>query len=380
MWSYWIYETKPGTQRARLYPVSVTWSTSFTGMGQSTFSLKLLDRRHARSRDDWHDLLVGNDRMFVIVWTDDADLQINPVVAYAGLLLDYEYDWNTGTLTWVTSELRGALTAKRLTFGVNVYPQGDLTITNLSYASAVRVVLERMMQWSSDWTLPLDLSQLPAGQAGPYSKATARYEVLSILDLLSDLEGRGISVFFRPVLDASWNLRFQVRVFSASAVLGNIALSASHGHSSIPELGEKGSAAKQVTGIFAIGNGTGANMLTAWAPNPNLGLPAPAIAVIRDEKRAVKTITDPTQLQDYANKEYLAARLPLIQRPFAINLEDRPNRLGVQLGLSRVQMGYGVALTLEDGDPWMYPGPYATRIMAMSGDMTNRIIPEVQNA
>lgn len=378
MWSYWIYETKPGTQRARLYPVSVTWSTSFTGMGQSTFSLKLLDRRHARSRDDWHELLVGNDRMFVIVWTDDTNLQVNPTVAYAGLLLDYDYEWRSGTLTWTTSEIRGALTAKRLTFGVNIYPQGDFTVTNLSYASAVRAVLERMTGWSSDWVLPFDLSLLPVGQAGPYSKAAARYEVLSILDLLSDLEGRGVSVFFRPMLDASWNLRFQVRVLTASEVLGQIALSASHGHSSIPELREKGSAAKQVTGIFAIGNGTGANMLTAYAPRPED--PPPAIAVIRDEKRAVKTITDPVQLQDYAIKEYVAARLPLIQRPFAINLDDRPGRIGVQLGLSRVQMGFGVALTLEDGDPWMYPGPYSTRIMAMSGDMTNKVIPEVQNA
>lgn len=378
MWSYWIYDTKSGKQRARIMPVDVTWSTSFTGMGEAKFTMKLLDRRYARSREQWHELLVGNDRTFVILWTDDEDLQKNPTVAYAGLLLDHDYSYSTGTLTWLTSELRGALGAKRLTFGVNVYPQGDLQISNLSYASAVRVIISRMVQWSSDWTLPLDLSLLPANQPGPYSKDAARYETLSIQDLLADVEGRGVVVYFQPVLDASRDLTFRVRVLAASDYLAQLTLSASHGGGSVVELHEKGSASKQVSGIFAIGNGTGANMITAWAPRPSD--PPPAIEIIRDEKRAAKTINDPAQLQDYATSEYLASRLPLLQYPFAINLEDRPNRIGAQLGLSQIPMGTRLGITLEDTDPWIPPGPLYVRVMAMSGDMSNKIVPEVQYA
>lgn len=287
-------------------------------------------------------------------------------VAFAGLVQSRTYARDSGVVTAECMELRG-LFEKRMTGGVNQYgPVWDFSYSNRSAAGAVRAILARSMAPSSEWDLPIDL---PADGSGSLSRQVDFFETVTINDLLKEVEDQaGVTVDFRPYV-SSGSLRWEVRVLGASATVGVTDLPVTVEGSHVTGLTVTEDGTKQVTGVLALGNGTGEDMRTAYAPTGGSG--ATEIPV-RDEKRSSKDLKTTAQLQRFANAEYAKWSLARESWSFSARLDD-------DLSAAMLQPGRLLRMDVR-GDEWVTDGLRERRVIALSGDLSLSVTPEVDDA
>lgn len=361
MWSYMIHEFRTGAPVMRVEPSACSWTRRLTGTGTGSFELKLRDSLTAIPRAMVRDILTENRMALAVRWGTGA----TPHVAFAGFITGATYDLDTGTISAALAEPK-TIFNKRMTGGVNQYGvPWDLTITNRSLAGAVRAILARAMAPSSEWALPLDL---PADGAGTYSRKVAYWETVTIADLITEVEKQGVTVDFRPYVTSAGVLRFNVRVLGPTSTSGSTDLPVTVPESRVVGLSVSRDAARQVTGVLVVGKGTGKNMKTAYAPT---GGSRATLLPVRDEKRdTAKDIDDVAQLQEIAKAEYAKWKDPVEQWSFSVRLDD-------ELTPDLVQPARLLRMDVR-GDEYLLEDVYQQRVIALAGDMTLAVKPEVQ--
>lgn len=357
MWSYAIHDTRTGAHLMEVHPSACSWTRRLTGTGTGSVSFPLLDSATAIPRGTIRDLLKPTARTLVVKWGTH--------VAFAGMVTDTSYARDTGVVTANVTEIR-TLFVKRMTGGVNQYGSAwNFSYSGRSAAGAARAILTRAMAPSSEWELPIDL---PANGSGSLSRQVDFYETMTISDLLQEVEDQsGTTVDFRPYL-ASGVLRWEARTVGASQTFGVSDLPVSPAESRVTGLTVKMNGTKQVTGVLALGNGTGEDMITAYAPTGGSG--ATEIPV-RDEKREAKDLKTTSGLQRFADAEYAKWSHVREQMSFKV-------RLGGDLTPIDVQPGRLLRMDVRR-DPWLPDGVRQQRVIALAGDMGLGVTPEVDD-
>ena len=301
MFETWLVEMMTGDKLKRLDPSSFPWSTSIAGDGQgtATFTLpdesQLTDAQIAAARDRRHADFRPNQRGLAVL--------AGSTVLYLGKIQDWDYSRDGGSVIVSTVELRNEL-AWRMTYGVNQYENGTLTVTNRSVSGAVRAILARFMQWSADWVYPIDL---PADGAGGFTQKWEYWKKYKISDLIAQIEDEGYEVYFRPYQSADGRqIRLQTRVapkvtIDASTFILNAPQSPLDGVS------YKLSGVDEVTGLQGLGEGTGEVQAVKWA-----GSPVAQGRPVRDVKQEFPDIAD-ARLQAATDAELAARSDPLVQ-------------------------------------------------------------------
>lgn len=350
----WVHDTISGARLRRVFPAGGSWTSKVDGVGESSLSFRLLDPRWGMDRGAARDLFQSNKRTLVVTWgshVESATVNATPT-----------WDRDTGVLTVQGRSVR-EFPSQRMTFGVDNYANGDLTITNRTHAAAVRAILTRMTQWSADWALPLDL---PADASGAYSKAVKNYDVALIESLLGQIEAEGYEIGFRPYLDANYALRYQVQVAPQIAVGGATTLPVSVKKSRVKSFKVVEDGSSLLTGVFVVGNGTEADMSTGWAGTGGVsGMP------IRDASISAKDVRDVSALNRTAAAELAARVSPVVQRSFSVQLDD---------SFSPELVSPGRLLDMDiRGDGWVLDGSSRFRVVSVRGDYGSLTVsPEVQ--
>lgn len=350
----WVHDTISGIRLRRAFPLSGTWTSKVDGVGDSTLAFKIGDARWGFDRATARDLFQSNKRTLVVTWGDHVES--------ATVNATPEWDRDTGVLTVKGRSVR-EFASQRMTFGVNNYANGDLTITNRTHAAAVRAILIRMTQWSADWALPLDL---PADAAGTYSKPVKNYDVAFIESLLGQIEAEGYEIGFRPYLDANFALRYQVQVSPQVTVGAATLLPVSVKKSPVKGLRVTEDGTQLLTGVFVVGNGTEADMTSGWAgTGGSSGMP------IRDASITVKDVRDTAALTRIASAELAARVSPIVQRSFSV-------QVGETFSPELVSPGRLLDMDVR-GDSWLLDGMSRFRVISTRGEYGSLTVsPEVQ--
>lgn len=348
MWRFYVHETITGNRIEEVHPVSGRWVRRLNGRGDGSHSFVLADDEFTQT--EWRAMFTPNSRVLVVAWND------TPV--YAGLISETTYHFDTGTVAVSHKELR-ALFAARLTFGVNVYPQGDLAFTGKSASGAVRAILARAVQWSSEWDLPITL---PSDGSGSLSKSWKRYQVHTIEDCLSEIEAEGWEIDFRPTFSGT-ALRWVVTV-GKPIVRGLEDFNLTAPECPLEGVSVSLDGSEQLTGVFVSGNGTGADIVTAWAGNAGANT-----IPIRDAARTGGQERDTAVLGRIAAAYLEEFDTPLVRWSFTASLSD-------DVSPAVFLPGERVALVTH-GDLWVADGSRTVRCIALSGDMSWRVRPEV---
>lgn len=358
MWSYAIHDTRTGAPIDVVMPASVSWTRRLTGTGTGQATFVLSDPSvNIDPLSTLRAVYDDNRRTFVVKWGKGPSAH----VAYAGVITDSEYERDSKKLTIRFAEIR-MLFAKRHTGGVNQYgTYWNLVITNRSASGAARAILARAMAPSVNWELPIDL---PADGSGSVSMKVDYFAIRSIEDLLSEVEGRGFQVDFRPYLTGG-SLRWEARVLGEATTVGVTDLPVTPAETRVTGLRVSRDGRKRVTGVLAVGNGTGEDMLTAWAGAGSNVIP------IRDERRDAKDLRTVAQLQAFADAELAKWGSSQEQWSFSVRLED---------GVTADQLQPGRLLRMDvRGDVWIPSGVYEQRVVALAGDAGLGVTPEVQS-
>ena len=371
MWRVKLFETRPGTETFDVSQLvsAASWTARLNGQGTASHTLKLhgSDLRGDLLRE----VTRGNKYTVVQLWGD--------TVVYAGVLGDSDWDEASSTLTLQSKELRASLAAARATFGVNQYNPSAvaLTITARSHGGAVRVVGTAIQSPSSEWNLNLTL---PPMDAGSFSAVFRHEEKLTFENMLAQIEADGCEITFRPYL-INGVLWWQVLVAERLQLGTATDLAARAPGSIVTDLKVKTSTATLATGVLAFGKGQGQDTPYAYAPLSGSGAtdqPVRDVIVTFPDIEAIPGAiapgrpgyTAPPRLQAAANAEYARRRLPVDQWSF---------------GLQVYALGPGLALPGSALRLWVYgsariaDGAHLKRVVALAGDLSMKVTPEVQD-
>lgn len=336
-----VHDVITGARLFQVHPSSGSWRTRINGHDESSFTFQLRDAENPMPRDLVRDLFRANARMLVL--SDGGHVKC------ATVNLTPVYDRESGTVTVRGRGIR-MFAKQRMTFGVANYAQGDLPIVGRSYSGAVRAIVQRMMQWGGIWPLPIDL---PADGSGSYSNDVKRWDFYLIDDLLGQVEAEGVEVYFRPYLDAAGSVRFQTRVASQITIGSALHLPVSVEESRVTGLSVTEDGSMQLTGAFAIGEGTEADTVTglAWAM---AGEDSP----VRDAALQLKQVADVGALSRAALAELTERRNTIKEWSFKLAMDGLPVDAATP----------GSLLDLDvRGDEWIPDGIYRQRVLSNGG-------------
>lgn len=353
MWEVWIFNMISGALIERVFPEAFPWSTSLLGDGKATATFKVDDTEKQLTQARIWSLFQPNAHGMLLRWGSH--------VAYAGKIDDWDYDQDSMTVTVQSVELENEW-SWRLTYAVNAYELGSLTVANRTHSGAVAMILARGMQWGSEWAYPIDL---PSNTSGTFSATWDYFKKLKISDLLGQVRAEGYEVYLRPYLTSGESLRFQTRVAPVITIgASSFHLQAAEKPISGVRLHVDGS--RQLTGLQGVGNGTGQDQEVAWAGQPPYTIP------IRDAKRDFPDLTG-ARLSAATWATLDAEDQPLVQwsvKQFTIDDNWGPEHAAP-----------GRAWQIESSGDLVIPdGTHNMRVIAASGSLGRTITTEVQGA
>jgi hypothetical protein len=362
-WSVWVHDAKTGEPRERL-DLDLTgdspWSASIEGAGVSEVTI-------ATSGGLWTPALIEesfspNNRLLVRWWGVNGGAHPDDVVVSAHKIDDYDYDRDAGTVKVSAVDLI-EVAGWRLIGPVGSDPHLTLTITGRSAEGAVAEALDRMMQYGHpDWILPIDL---PVNTPGEFSGEWVFWKKPLISDVLAEIRTRmGVEVYLRPYPTASGGVRFQTLVAGAIGTGGTL-LHLDAEDSPLAGVHYRVNGSSQVTGLQALGQGTGEDQKTTYSGGV-------INCIIRDTSKDFGDLVGDA-LQDASNTHYARNINPV--RQWSIGSvtvgEDFPPALVLP----------GAELRLEVyGDPVIPDDVHHLRVLSVSGGNGRQLKPEVENA
>lgn len=354
MWEASIRWTQDGTFFDRIDPATFTWSTSILGDGEATLTFRVDDAARPLPRTP-QELFRPN--LLAV------DLRWGSFVAFYGKIEGWVLDDDTATITVTAVELANEW-KWRMTYGVANYGDGTLVVRGRSHSGAVARILERWMFWDAGWRYPVDLpSDTPGSFNDPGWEYWRKYR---ISDLIEQIREQGYEVYLRPYVTAEGNTRLQTRVAPA-VTIGVTTLNLQAAKRPIAKIQYTVDGSRQLTGVQALGNGSGQDQETAYA----YAFPGDPIP-FRDAKIDFPDLTGPA-LQQAANAALSADRNALVQwsiGEFSIGEEWTPEDAAV-----------GRVWQLDSHGHTVIPdGRHALRVIRASGSLGTVISTEVQYA
>lgn len=358
MWSYWIVDTQTGAKLIPVSPSAGSWRRVMNGVGQGTHTFQLRDQQSPLARTGWRDITFPWMRMLVACW--------NGTPVYAGIILRRTYNRDAGTLTVDHSELR-TIFSRRHAFPIGGYGSGTLTVASKSARGAARAVVYAGADQGvpdSRWHLPV---VLPADEAGGVFMEWYNYNFHTVEEMLQDVQNmnNGPDIDFRPRWGASGALEFEVRVGTPRLTGGPFEWNVSADKSGVADLTVTDDATKQLTGLFAIGAGSEADMRHGEA-----GDPGGSLVPFLDASRSYKSIDDVSLLGSYGAAELATHREATNQFDFSVLASGTPS-------VERLTPGATLRLWFS-GDPWIGDGWQDLYLLGLSGDMSEKVKLEVQ--
>lgn len=351
-WHFQIHNTITGRTVDTVHPSAGSWTRRLSGMGEGEHSFPLTAMGYADGVA--RGLFSPWSRTLVVLW------DWSPV--YAGIITGTEYDRPTGTVTVRHQELRSFF-GSRLTFPITDYASGDVKISGKSPWGAVRHVLQRATTGAGR-ELPLDYTYLPDG-VGDVGLDFDRYQVATIEDCLSAVQDLGYDIDFVPQFRGDHEFSWAPTVGKPLTTPGPD-LDVTAEFSPVKDLRVSIDGAKQATGVFYSGNGTGKDMAYGLSPR------APEAANIPARELYVqgKDVRDSALLNKLADEELGTRRSATVQWSFGVDVSDDMSPLDV--------VPTKVVTLLTSGDPWLTDDSRACRVVALSADMGLTVTPEVQ--
>lgn len=360
-WSYWFVDTVTGVKQLQVSPSEGGWERVLNGKGSGAHVFQLGDR--TLSRATW--------RALTTPWARTLVVCRNNVPVYAGLVSDRPYDRDTKTLTINHVDIRGILN-DRFPFGVTSYHGGTLVLTNLSMRSAAgRLVQAGLTGPRPIYALPIVLPTLV--ETGAYSHTYFAHNFITVADALEDLQkiDGGPDVDFAPRWSSTGTLEYVMRTGTTAAPLLTGATF------DFPMNGEKepltglklnDDGTNQVTGVYAIGQGSGEDMVVGGIP---AGTELPAVIPARETTQSFKDVNNEPEASKFSVSASAALHGTTEQWSFEYVIDE---------GLARVEnMTLGSTLRLNfDDDEWIEDGWTDLRLVGLSGDMTETVTPTVQ--
>ena len=351
-WSYAIHELRTGRALYEVVPDSVSWTRRITGSGSGSFGFRLLDNTTV-PRAGRRGLFTPNDRVIVVKWNDGHSV-------FAGVVTSTSYDRTSGMLSVSTVELRSVF-ARRFAGPLESYGPGwDFDFNNVTAKAAAETIVSRTLTAGTGYELPIVVWE--TGAAGTFSRKARYYETVTIDDLLSEIEAQGVTIDFNPDLTADGDLAW-VMVTGQSLDRGVTSLSVDAPDSPIRGLSVTDDGAKQSNGVLALGKGSGKEMKAGYATSTAGGSARDSKITLKDESNAIA-------LGLAASAEMGSRLRPTEQWSFKVRVSDvvtpwmlRPGRV---LDVSVF------------GDPWIPDGHRDLTVIAISGDGSLFVTPEVQ--
>lgn len=354
MWETTIRWTQDGTFYDRVNPASFSWSTSLLGDGSATLTFKTDDAFLPLPRHPY-DLFRPNLLAVDLRWGD--------FVAFFGKIEDWSYDRDAGLITVRAVELANEF-KWRMTYGVANYQDGTLVVQNRTHSGAVARILERFMFWDSGWRYPIDL---PADAPGTFSDPGWEYwRKNRISDLIEQVREQGYEIYLRPYVAAGGITRLQTRV-APRVTLATSTFNLQAQRSPLGSVSYTVDGSRQLTGVQALGNGSGQDQETRYA----YAFPGEPIP-FRDAKIDLADLTGQA-LQGAANAALTNDRNAIVQwsvGEFNVSDEWTPDHAAV-----------GRVWQIDSyGDPVIPDGRHNLRVIRASGSLGTVIKTEVQSA
>lgn len=353
MWSYWFCDTRTGDRQLQVEPSGGSWERflNVAAGGSHTFELAGRDL----PRETWWDLTTPWARTLVQCWND--------IPVYAGLITGRPYSWGSKRLTVNHTDFRSIFLA-RYPFGVKSYwsdgsetVPGRLALSGLSWrAIAARVVQEGIVGPTANYSLPVVLPSTTEPGAQELVSENFNFEkVADLLEKIQSSEG-GPDIEFSPRWSSAGKLEWVMRAGALTGGLFEFNLTAEK--NGVTQFSIAEDALKQVTGVFGVGQGSGADMIVGGTPGGTVAdIPA------RDDVvnyRSAKTAAEAASLA----REYRAAHWKGTWQPsISVTTEVDPTTLIL-----------GSAVNVYDmGDPWNPDGWQSYRLMGVKGGVGDKL-------
>lgn len=339
-WSYWFCDTITGVKQLQVEPASGSFGRLLNTAGSGSHTFKLGDRK--LSREVWRGLTTPWARTLVQCWEGD------PV--YAGVITGRPYNPGTMTLTLPHTDIRSMFMA-RYPFGVASYwadelagIPGNLTVTNRSIVAALGLVVQAGLQGppgAAPYALPIVLPTLTT--PGAFSRVFENFNFAKVADIITELQelDGGPDVDFAPRWSASGTLEWVLRAGALTGGTFEFNLSAADNPVASFDVAED--ALKQVTGVFGVGRGSGADMVVGGTPGaPVVGIPA------RDEVAKWTHVPTNAEASSLAREQVRVNQYPKTQPALKV--------LASTVDPRTLVLGSKVSTFLRD-DPFLLDGP-----------------------
>jgi hypothetical protein len=282
---------------------------------------------------------------------------------YAGLIDGHEWDTDAGVLTLTHQELRGLL-RKRLSSDLPRFQaDGALLIAQRSLRGVLRDVLAYALRHEpgSIWHMPVDVGTVESGgytYKWPHTKFDS---VDAIIKQLTDTAG-GPDLWLQPRWSTAGRLEWRAVIGVPRIPGARVDFILGAAEHPVFGLKEKADGTKQLTGVFALGEGSEVDMLVGRAgafEGPNI----PAM----DSAVSFKAVDEKAKLDSLAAATLSAFRKPTSSQTYGLRLE------AVDLGGS-FNIGSRPRLHVP-GDEFSLPGwrPEGY-VVSLSGDIASTSI------
>lgn len=371
MWRYWICSTQTGAKIERLPdPVSAPWSCSLDGgdSGSTVFQLGADDFSQAQ----WWDFTAPHSRTLVI--------ERNDTIRYAGIInADPEFDHDTSQLTVAHVDLESFFN-ERYPFGVSSYwanetahAPGVLQLSGKSHRAVICNIIDAGLHGpaSSNYALPVVLPWM--SEAGAQSLTAENFNFQTVAALIDDrrkVQG-GVDFYFKPrwASDAAFEWVLVAGSDAVPILVGrtiDFYLNADEPSLTKVKFGRDG--VKQFTGMFSIGQGSGADMRVGGIPS---GAGLPPVIPARDMQQKIDNERDEGVLAGMSMEAARVFYKPTFQWSFTLQTDD----------------GAAPAEALELGDilrvsviksPYIPLGWHSLRVISINGNSHTEYTPTVQ--
>lgn len=365
MLSHWLCNFRTGERLLEIRPSERNWARALNVAEGGSHVWDLSNRAVPRSTA-WN-LTTPWDRVLVMCWNDKP--------FYAGVITGRPYDWNTKRVTLNHTDVRSVFTG-RYPFGVNSYwadPSetipGRLVLSNLSLrAIAANVIEQGLMGPVPIYGAPI--WRTSTTEPGPHSRVYENFNFQKVADILDELQNAdgGPDIEFAPQWSPSTGLlEWIMRAGSPAAPAltgGTISFNLTAEKSGLSDFTIDEDALNQVTGVFGVGEGSGADMIVG-------GTPGLAIADIpaRDDVVNYRNAKSNAEASSLATEHVKAHWKATWQPSFAVQMSD--------FDPTTLVLGSKVSIYDKD-DPWNPDGWQDYRLVKISGSSDDKVILTVQ--
>jgi hypothetical protein len=366
--TYHIVDFRTGVKQLQVFPISGSCDRLLNGAGSGGSHRFQLGVPTDLSWAQWEALTTPWARVLVVSWRG--------VAKYAGLISRRTRDPESQQLTISHVDLR-VLHSSRFIFGDGQYRPGvqsgpkptDLNLLNLQKYSIIAAILNSTQTGPFGiYSYPIVLAPLVAGTDSRSYHNENFVTVESAMQEIQSANG-GPDTDLAPRWTSTGTLEWYQRTGTGAQplIVGSVVdMNMSASESPAFDVTVTDDAMNQMTGVFAVGNGSGKDMLVEGS-----GLAGGVVVIpARDTTEQFKEVTDSSILYGHAVAEVNARQFPTQQWSLSIMADGLP-------GLADIELGSLVSLYFK-GEEWIGDGWVRLRCIEYSFDMTGKVDLELQ--